>query len=91
MIILFVKCRQCHSDSLDKNKVKGNIVICDGINDNDYSTDDKISIVQDLGALGLVHITDNEGAVADNYGDFPATIVRSKDDATILQYVNSTR
>ncbi|MCI10184.1 subtilisin-like protease-like, partial [Trifolium medium] len=83
--------RQCHLDALDKKKVNGSIVICDGTNDVDYSTTDKIGVVQDLGGLGLVHITNNEGAVADNYGDFPATIVRPKDDATILQYVNSTR
>ncbi|GAU24959.1 hypothetical protein TSUD_311940 [Trifolium subterraneum] len=90
------KARKCHRNSLDKKKIKGNIVICDGINDDDDDDDDyrtikKIAIVKDLGGLGLVHITDKEEADADSYGDFPATIVRSKDDATILQYVNSTR
>ncbi|CAJ2642910.1 unnamed protein product [Trifolium pratense] len=82
--------RQCHSNSLDKKKVNGSIVICDGINETDYSTFDKISIIKELGGLGLVHITDQEGGVDDNYEDFPATIVRPKDDAPILQYVNST-
>ncbi|CAJ2642911.1 unnamed protein product [Trifolium pratense] len=82
--------RRCHLDTLDKKKVNGSIVICDGIDDDIYTTDDKIGVLQKLGGIGLVHITNNEGAVAENYGDFPATIVRPKDDATILQYVNST-
>jgi tRNA A22 N-methylase len=71
------------------NKVKGKIAICDGI-DDDYSTNDKIETVQGMGGLGLVHIID-QGAEAKNYKDFPATVVRPKDAATILQYVNSTR
>ncbi|GAU24962.1 hypothetical protein TSUD_311970 [Trifolium subterraneum] len=82
--------RQCHPNSLDKNKVKGTIVVCDGIDDL-QTTNGKINTVQDLGGLGLVHITDKEGAVANSYGDFPATVIRSKDASTILQYVNSTR
>jgi predicted RNA-binding protein with RPS1 domain len=75
---------------LDKKKVKGKIVICDGINVF-YGTFIKIDTVKEVGGIGLVHITDQEGAVVDNYKDFPATVVRSKNDATILQYVNSTR
>ncbi|WJX36059.1 hypothetical protein P8452_23976 [Trifolium repens] len=81
--------RQCHSSSLDKNKVKGKIVVCDGIDDH-QTTFAKIDTVKEVGGLGLVHITDKEGAVANNYVDFPATVVRSKDATTILQYVNST-
>jgi hypothetical protein len=76
---------------LDKKKVKGSIVICDGIKDFDFGIFEKIDIVKDLGGIGLVHITDLDGAVAENYKDFPATVVRSKNAATILQYVNSTR
>ena len=89
-LTLFLKCRQCHPNSLDKKKVKGKIVICDGI-DDDYTTNDKIETVQGMHGLGLVHITDQDGAMVKNYGDFPATVVRSKDVATLLQYANSTR
>lgn len=85
-----MKCSQCHPSSLDKKKVEGNIVICDGV-DGDYSTDEKIRTVQEAGGLGLVHITDQDGAVANIYADFPATVVRSKDVVTLLKYVNSTR
>lgn len=84
------KCRQCHPSSLDGSKVKGKIVICDG-KDDEYSTSEKINTVKEVGGLGLVHISDQEGAVVSSYGDFPATVIRSKDAAPILQYVNSTR
>jgi len=86
---LFVICRKCHPNSLDTNKVKGKIVICDGIDDG-YTIYDKIKTVQEMGGLGLVHIIDQVGGEAENY-DFPATVVRTRDAATILQYVNSTR
>ncbi|KAL5073846.1 hypothetical protein RYX36_012830 [Vicia faba] len=81
--------RKCHPSSLDANKVKGKIVVCDGIND-DYTTYDKITIVEEVGGLGLIHITDIEGAVANNYKDFPATVVRPTNASTLLQFVNST-
>lgn len=86
-----MKCRKCHPDSLDGNKVKGKIVICDGKNDDQYTTSDKIDTVKDVGGIGLVHITDESGAIASSYGDFPATVINSKDGAAILQYINSTR
>ncbi|RDX76568.1 CO(2)-response secreted protease, partial [Mucuna pruriens] len=82
--------RQCHPDSLDGNKVKGKIVICDGQNDDEYSTSDKIDTVKAVGGIGLVHISEENEAIASNYGDFPATVISSKDGATILQYINST-
>jgi len=47
--------------------------------------------VQEAGGLGLVHISDQDGAVVNNYANFPATVVRPKDDSILIQYVNSTR
>ena len=87
---LFVKRRQCHPASLDENKVKGKIVICDGKSD-EYSTSEKVNIVTQAGGLGLVHITDQGGAVAANPGDFPATVISPEDGTTLLQYLNSSR
>ncbi|KAI5402788.1 CO(2)-response secreted protease [Lathyrus oleraceus] len=83
--------RQCHFDSLDKDKAKGKIVLCDGTTDH-LSTQDKIDAVKEVGGLGLVHITDSEGVVAnDPYIDFPATtVVTPENAAPILEYVNST-
>lgn len=85
-----MKCRQCQSDSLDGTKVKGKIVICNGKGDTS-STRELIDTVKSIGGSGLVHITDQNGAVVSNYGDFPATVISSKDATTILQYANSTR
>ncbi|TKY75266.1 CO(2)-response secreted protease [Spatholobus suberectus] len=81
--------RKCHPDSLDGNKVKGRIVVCDG-KDDEYSTSEKADTVKAVGGIGLVHITDDNGVLASNYGDFPVTVISSKDGVTILQYINST-
>ncbi|XP_020236037.1 CO(2)-response secreted protease [Cajanus cajan] len=85
-----IEARQCHSDTLDANKVKGKIVVCDGKNDETYVTRDKVDIVKRAGGIGLVHITDEEGAIASNYVDFPTTVINSKDGIMIIQYLNST-
>ncbi|MCI30925.1 subtilisin-like protease-like, partial [Trifolium medium] len=65
--------RLCHGLLDDEKKVKGNIVVCDG-DINELSSYEIISTVQDLGGLGLVLITDQVGAEAGYYGDFPATV-----------------
>jgi len=70
--------------------VKGKIVLCDGRND-EYSTSEIIDTVKAVGGIGLVHITDEYGAIASYYGDFPVTVTSSKDGATILQYINSSK
>ncbi|XP_058780809.1 CO(2)-response secreted protease-like [Vicia villosa] len=82
--------RQCHFNSLDRDKVNGKIVLCRGTTTDHLVTGDKIDAVKEVGGLGLIHITDNEGAVADNYKDFPATVVRPINASALLQYVNST-
>ncbi|KAG5033790.1 hypothetical protein JHK87_008700 [Glycine soja] len=82
--------RKCHPNSLDRNKVKGKIVICDGKKDPKYITMEKINIVKAAGGIGLAHITDQDGSVAFNYVDFPATEISSKDGVALLQYINST-
>ena len=80
--------RKCHS--LDKTKIKGKIVLCDGTGDS-YSTFDKIETVKGGEGIGLIHIDDQGRSFASAYGAFPATVISSKDGDTILQYVNSTR
>lgn len=85
-----VKCRQCYENSLDETKVKGKIVVCDGIDDYNLAFN-KTNTVQKVGGIGIIHITDQDGGDAIYYGDFPSTEVIPKDAATILQYINSTR
>lgn len=82
--------RKCHPNSLDEKKVKGKIVLCDGIDDV-YLTGFKVQLVKDAGGIGLVHVTNQDLTMATNSVDFPATDVNPKDAATLLQYVNSTK
>ncbi|XP_058780808.1 CO(2)-response secreted protease-like [Vicia villosa] len=82
--------RQCHFNSLDKDKVKGKIVLCDGTTDH-LSTGYKFLAVKEVGGLGLVHITDIDIAEANIYELLPATtVVTPKDASSILEYLNST-
>lgn len=82
--------RQCNPTALDGNKVKGNIVLCNGQNST-LATSDIKDQVERFKGLGLIHIIDQDGAVASIFGDFPATQMSTKDAPTILEYVNSTR
>ncbi|KAJ7957899.1 Subtilisin-like protease [Quillaja saponaria] len=84
-----VAARKCQLDSLDKDKVKGKIVICDSTSYSD-SVEDKIEAVKNVEGLGVIAIDDLIRAVASTYGDFPATVISSKDADKILLYVNST-
>lgn len=59
--------------------------------DSGYSKDDKLYEVKGLGAIGLALIDDKTSLVANTYGDFPATIITSKDAEVVLSYINSTR
>ncbi|KAK7351765.1 hypothetical protein VNO77_11449 [Canavalia gladiata] len=81
--------RRCHPNSLAGKKVKGKIVVCDGINDI-YSTTLKVDMVKREEGVGLIHITNKNWAAISNYGDFPATEISPKDATTILHYINST-
>lgn len=87
----FVNGRLCEPGSLDATKIQGKIVVCEGAPADDYSTRDKVQEVKSSGGIGLVHITDNQGAVASNTANFPATVISSKDGPTIRKYIKSTR
>lgn len=69
-----MKYRKGNPNSLDKKKVKGKIIVCVGSTEEEYGTDLKIATLQESGVIGFVYISDQEGADADNYGDFPKTI-----------------
>ncbi|KAF8405433.1 hypothetical protein HHK36_010339 [Tetracentron sinense] len=82
--------RNCDPDALDGNKIKGKIVLCQHLNEN-YSNREKMQGVQSLGGIGLAVVDDLERFVAFNYGEFPMTVISSKDAVDILSYINSTK
>ena len=83
-------CRNCKPDSLEENKIKGRIVLCDN-DDGEYSPKEKLDELKRLGGVGLVLNDDETRAVASRYGDFPLTVVSSMDASEILSYINSTK
>ncbi|KAF8406620.1 hypothetical protein HHK36_008710 [Tetracentron sinense] len=64
--------RNCNPDSLDGDKIKGKIVLCDH-SDDSFSKREKMEGVKSLEGIGLVLIDDLERAVAFTYGAFPMT------------------
>nr|XP_023925087.1 CO(2)-response secreted protease-like [Quercus suber] len=82
--------RNCNPDSMDKNLIKGKIVVCNNVGDENYSAREKISVVKSLGGIGIVLIDDQSSRVASTYGSFPATLIKSKDSAEVLSYINSS-
>ncbi|KAK9735063.1 hypothetical protein RND81_04G181200 [Saponaria officinalis] len=80
----------CYPGSLDPKKVTGKIVVCV----NNYPSIPrriKILVVQDVGARGLIYISDVEKGVPYDSGAFPFTQVGENDGIQILKYINSTR
>jgi hypothetical protein len=74
-------CRNCFTDTLDKNLVKGKIVLCDG------QVDREGPLL--AGAVGTVY----QGRRTDAAFSFPlpASYLRSEDGASVYLYVNTTR
>ncbi|CAK9178396.1 unnamed protein product [Ilex paraguariensis] len=81
--------RNCNPGSLDKNKVKGKIVLCENT-DDEFSVQEKLDEVQHLGGIGLVLSDDDARSVASTFGAFPMTVVTLNDADEILSYINST-
>nr|XP_015887199.2 CO(2)-response secreted protease-like isoform X1 [Ziziphus jujuba var. spinosa] len=80
--------RNCDEIQMDKDKVKGKIVICDS--DDGYRPYDKRDAVKNMGGIGAVIIDTLTRSVAENFGGFPTTVISSKDAQDILSYWNST-
>ncbi|XP_010266013.1 PREDICTED: CO(2)-response secreted protease-like [Nelumbo nucifera] len=81
--------RNCNPDALDGAKIKGEIVLCQH-SQRYYSKREKMEEVKSLGGIGLILIDDLERAVAFTYGEFPMTVISSKDADDIFSYINST-
>lgn len=82
-------CSNCDETSLDTTKIKGKIVICES--DDHEGAYAKVDAVKSLGGIGVIVIDDRSRAVAENYEEFPATVISSNDSKAILAYLNSTR
>ncbi|KAM1329638.1 hypothetical protein ACFX2H_042029 [Malus domestica] len=80
--------RYCEEDSMEAEKIKGKIVLCDS---GDYWRGSQIDAVTSLGGVGVIFQVENPGVVASTYGEFPATVLSFKDGQEILSYINSTR
>ncbi|KAJ4964404.1 hypothetical protein NE237_024343 [Protea cynaroides] len=82
--------RNCNTDALDGDKIKGKIVLCEN-SDESYSKREKLDGVKNLEGIGLILIDDLERTVALTSGSFPLTVVSSKEADDIISYINSTR
>ncbi|CAH2036747.1 unnamed protein product [Thlaspi arvense] len=82
--------RACESGSLDQEKVKGKIVICENV-DGSYYASNARDEVKSKGGIGCIFVDDKTRAVASYYGSFPTTVVDSKEAAEIFSYLNSTK
>ncbi|KAF5201811.1 Subtilisin-like protease [Thalictrum thalictroides] len=81
---------KCFPSALNGDKINGKIVLCDH-SDDSYSKKEIRNAVKELGGIGLIFIDNLERSVASPSGDFPMTVVSSKEAADILSYINSTK
>ncbi|XP_071924255.1 CO(2)-response secreted protease-like [Coffea arabica] len=82
--------RTCIPGALDKDKVKGKIIVCEN-SDGEYSPKEKLQTVISQGGIGVVLIDDDATTVASIYGSSPLATVTKKDGSEIISYINSTR
>ncbi|XP_076927053.1 CO(2)-response secreted protease-like [Bidens hawaiensis] len=82
--------RNCIPRALDREKVKGNIILCEN-EQKLYTAKQKLSGVKRLGAIGMVFISDNARSVASSTGLFPVAAVSRKDGKKIISYAKKER
>ena len=82
--------RNCEPDSLDENKVKGKIVVCENTDLEDYSPQSKLMEVISLGGIGVILISSDESNAPSIYG-FPMTAVSWEDGDEIISCINSAK
>ncbi|KAL2241945.1 CO(2)-response secreted protease-like [Sesamum indicum] len=81
--------RNCNPGSLDGDKVKEKIVLCEN-KVRPFGTTIKYETLKDQGAIGMVLIDDDLRQLETTYTDFPVTAVIEEDGAEILSYINSS-
>lgn len=82
--------RNCIPRALDREKVKGNIILCEN-DEGMYTQKQKLSSIKQLGALGMVFVSDEGRAVASSYGSFSMATVNRNDGSKIISYVTKER
>lgn len=85
--LIFV--RNCYPDSIDADKIKGKLVLCQH-KEGGFSMRAKQMGVKSRGGLGMIFINDATRLVASNWGTFPVTVITSTDATEILDYINAT-
>ncbi|KAM1423530.1 hypothetical protein TB2_015765 [Malus domestica] len=81
--------RNCEVNSIEAEKIKGKIVLCD--TGGDSSRNGQIDTVKSLGGVGVIFQVEHPGVAAGTYVALPATVISVKDGQEILSYINSTR
>ncbi|MBA0693334.1 hypothetical protein Goari_003709, partial [Gossypium aridum] len=81
--------RNCNTNSLDQELVKGKIVVCENL-DKTYANE-HMDEVKQLGGIGVVLIDYDSKGMASSFGTFPMTVISSEDGAKVLSYINSTK
>ncbi|KAK1441035.1 hypothetical protein QVD17_06871 [Tagetes erecta] len=82
--------RKCKPDSLDKDKVKGSIVLCED-EEGVYSAKKKLEGAKKLGAIGMVFVSDDASATASSYQLFPMATVNWNEGKKIISYAKNER
>nr|XP_043633866.1 CO(2)-response secreted protease [Erigeron canadensis] len=85
-----IDAKNCIPRALDREKVKGNIVLCEN-EEGLYSAKQKLAGVMNLGAIGMVFISDEARAVASSAGSFPLAAVSRNDGKKLISYASTAR
>ncbi|XP_019153349.1 PREDICTED: CO(2)-response secreted protease-like [Ipomoea nil] len=83
--------RDCLPQSLDHEKVKGKIILCETGNPTSY-IDDKINEVKDAGGVAVILVSSPEDMImAVKFGGFPGSIILEKEANQVFSYISSTK
>ncbi|KAL3514796.1 hypothetical protein ACH5RR_027513 [Cinchona calisaya] len=85
------KASNCFPNSLDKRKVEGNILLCEGNYDDEYSAKNRLDYVKSLGGIGVILIYSDQKPLPVVTGSSPMSIITYQDGHEIQSYINLTR
>ncbi|CAI0414635.1 unnamed protein product [Linum tenue] len=87
----YLAASDCQQDSLKREKTEGKIVICE-VKGKDPTINllTQANEVQGKGGLGMILVDDVTRRVAEYSGDFPVTVVSSREAVKLKSYLNIT-